>query len=61
MSFKATEEQVGLTMASEFGYIMTDMNRFVEGPVPDQNNDEACDKNHWSRAGAEQWHTPYED
>lgn len=55
------EKQIELTMASEFGYIMTDLDRFVEGPVPDQNNDEACDKNHWSRAGAEQWHTPYED
>lgn len=55
------EKQVELTMASEFGYTMTDMDRFIEGPVPDQNNDEACDKNHWSRAGAEHWHTPYED
>lgn len=55
------EKQTELTMASEFGYIMTDLDKFVEGDIPDQNNDEASDKNHWSRAGAEHWHTPYED
>lgn len=61
MSFKTTEEQVELTMASEFGYTMTDMDKFIEGPVPDYNDDMPSDNNHWSRAGAEQWHTPYED
>ena len=48
-------------MASEFGYIMSDVDKFIEGPVPGYNDDMPSDNNHWSRAGAEQWHTPYED
>lgn len=55
------DKQVELQMASQFGYIMTDMDKFIEGPVPGYNDDMPSDNNHWSRAGAEQWHTPYED
>ena len=58
---QSLDKQVELIRASEFGYIMSDMDKFIEGPIPDYNDDMPSDNNHWSRAGAEQWHTPYEE